>query len=142
MNGTQKYTGRTMSLPGGLAVGMAVSLGITAVSIGSLAKLVDSEIMAWERVGYGIMAMLLAASFLGALTAYHKIKRQRLLICLLAGGTFFCLLLAMTALFFGGQYEGVGTTLLLITAGSGAAGLLGLRQGRGDKHRRIRHLKK
>lgn len=137
----QKYTGRTLSVPAGLAVGLGVSLAVTGAAIGLLAKLVDAEVMPWENVGYGIMAMLLAASFLGAVAAYGKVKRQRLMICMLTGGTFFCVLLSMTALFFGGQYDGVVVSLLLILAGSGAAGLLGLRQGRGERRKRSYRLK-
>lgn len=133
MNGKQKYTGRTLSVPAGVAVGLGVSLGITGAVIALLAKMVDSEMMPWENVGYGIMVMLLAASFFGAIAAYGKVRRQRLMICLLAGAVFFCVLLSMTALFFGGQYDGVITTFLLILAGSGTAGLLGLRQGRGSR---------
>lgn len=141
MNGKQKYTGRSLSVPAGLAVGLGVSLGITGAVIAVLAKLVDGEVMPWENIGYGIMAMLLIASFLGAMAAYGRIKRQRLMICLMAGGIFFCTLLAMTALFFGGQYDGVMVSFLLILAGSGAAGLLGLRQGRGDRRKRSYRVK-
>lgn len=134
----QTYTGRTLSLPAGVAAGIGVSLGISAAAIAVLAKLVDSETLAWENIGYGIMVMLLAASFLGALTAYRKIKRQRLMICLLTGMVFFGILLSMTALFFGGRYHGVGVTFLLILAGSGCAGLLGLREGKGRGRKRRR----
>lgn len=138
MQTKQKYTGRTMSIPAGLGMGLGVSLTITAAAIGILAKLVDSEKLPWERVGYGIMVMLLAASFAGALAAYGKIKRQRLMVCLLTGVVFYGFLLSLTALFFGGQFEGMGVSLLLILAGSGAAGLLGLRQGRGAGQKRAR----
>lgn len=140
MQTKQTYTGRTLSIPAGMGVGLGVSLGITAAAIAVLAKLVDTQTLAWENVGYGIMVMLLAASFFGALTAYGKIKRQRLMVCLLTGAAFFGFLLSMTALFFGGQFDGVLYTFLLVLAGSSAAGLLGLRQGRGGgkKQRRRR----
>lgn len=136
MQTKQKYTGRTLSVPAGIGIGLAVSVGITGASIAVLAKLVDSETMPWENVGYGIMVMLLAASFFGALIAYGKIKRQRLMVCLLTGAAFFGTLLALTALFFGGQFDGALFSFLLVLAGSGAAGLLGLRQGRGGAQKR------
>lgn len=141
MNGTKKYTGRSLSMPAGLAVGLGVSMAITGGVVGILAKLVDSEMMPWENVGYGIMAMLLAASFLGAVAAYGKIKRQRLMVCLLSGGIFFCALLSLTALFFGGQYNGVTATFLFVLMGSASAGLLGLRQGREDRRKRKHYMK-
>lgn len=120
-------------------MGLGVCLGVTVGAAALLAKLVDSETIPWENIGYGVMVLLLLASFLGALTAYGKIKRQRLMVCLMTGGGYFAVLLAMTALFFGGQYDSVGVTFLLILAGSGTAGLLGLRQGRGEKKRRMSH---
>lgn len=135
---TQKYTGRTWSVPGGMAVGAGMSLGITAGAVGILAKLVDTETIAWENIGYGVMVMLLVASFFGALFAYGRIKRQRLLVCLLTGMVFFAILMSLTALFFGGQYDGALLTLLLILVGSGAAGVLGLRKGRGDHRKHLR----
>lgn len=139
MQTKQAYTGRTKSVPAGMSMGLGLSLVITAAAIAVLSKLVDGERLAWENVGYGIMTMLATASFAGAMMAYGSIKRQRLLVCLLTGAAYFCTLLSLTALLFGGQYEGVGATFLLILGGSGCAGLLGLRQGRGGaKNHRLR----
>lgn len=131
----QKYTGRVMSVPGGLAVGVGISLLVTAVGAAVLAWLLDGEKLLWENVGYGIMGMLLCASFFGSLAAFRRIRRQRMLVCMLSGVAYLGVMLSMTALFFGGQYEGVGVTALLVLGGSGAAGMLGLKpeKGRGGK---------
>ncbi len=134
----QKPTGRAASMPAGLAIGAAVSLGITLVFAAVLAKLVDMEKLPWENIGYGIIALLLSASFSGAMTAYAKVKRQRIPVCLISGAIYFGMLLSITALFFGGQYEAVGVTALLVLGGSAAAGLLGLRTGESRKHHKIR----
>lgn len=133
MKGKRKMTATTASMPGGLAVGGGVSLGVTLLLSAVLAWLVHRETIAMENIGYGILVLLLMASFLGAETAFGRIRRQRLLVCGLSGLIYFALLLSITALFFGGQYSGVGVTALLILAGSGAAALLGLRRGRGGK---------
>lgn len=138
MAGKQKLTGRAMSMPGGLAFGAAVSLGLTLLGALLLAKLVQNETLPWENIGYGIMVMLLAASFSGAMLAAARIKRQRLTVCLLSGVIYFGLLLSMTALFFGGQYSSVGVTGVLILGGSGTAALLGIREKRGGKPRKIK----
>ena len=134
----QKPTGLASTVPGGLALGAAVSLGLTLLASAFLAWLVDTEKLPWEKIGYGIMILVLAAAFLGAWTAFARIKRQRLMVCLLSGLLYFGILLSITALFFGGQYEGVGVTWALVLAGSGTAGLLGLRQGRGGKPKKTR----
>lgn len=134
----RKTTGKACSLPAGLAWGEAVNLGITAAGAALMGKLMDIGSMSWENVGYGIMAMLLCASFLGALVAYKKIKRQRLLVCLLSGALYYGTLLLITALFFGGQFQAIGVTALLVLGGSGAAGLLGRQSGRGGKIKKMK----
>lgn len=134
----QKPTGLAATVPGGLAFGAAVSLGVTLLASAFLAWLVDTEKLPWEKIGYGIMILVLTAAFLGAWTAFQRIKRQRLMVCLLSGLLYFGILLSITALFFGGQYEGVGVTGALVLSGSGTAGLLGLRQGRGGKPKKTR----
>lgn len=125
-------------MPAGLVFGAAVSLGITLISAAILAKLVDMERLAWENIGYGIMILLLLASFFGSMAAYAKIKRQRMLVCAVSGVIYFGMLLSITALFFGGQYDSIGVTAGLVLAGSIAAGLLGLRGGGGKKGRKLR----
>ena len=133
-----RNTGRAMSLPAGLAVGagcsLAMTLGLTAV----LAKLVEAETIPVEKIGYGIMVLLVTSSFAGAMVSFGRIKRQRLLVCGVSGVIYFAVLMSVTALFFGGQYSAVGVTALLVLAGSAAAALLGLRQGRGAKRTKIR----
>lgn len=134
----QKPTGRALSMPAGLAFGGVISLGVTLITAAILAKLVDMEKLPWENIGYGITVLLLLASFSGAMAAYAKIKRQRLLVCAASGGIYFGILLSITAFFFGGQYEAVGVTAALVLSGSTAAGLLGLRDGRKGKRGKVR----
>lgn len=134
----QKVTGTASSIPGGLASGGFVSLAVTLIGAAVLALLIDKGVLAQTQLGYGVMVMILLASFLGASVSAAKIKRQRLAACMLAGVVYFGILLSITALFFGGQYQAVGVTGFLILGGSGCAALLGLRQGRGTKHRKKR----
>lgn len=133
----RKLTGRAASVPAGLAAGAIVSVVITLLLAVVIGRLVDTEKIQWDNVGYGIMILLITASFFGSAIASARIKRQRMIICLLSGAIYFALLLSITALFFGGQYEAVGVTAALILAGSGTAGLLGLgRKGEGIRKKR------
>lgn len=132
----QKSTGRASSLWAGLAFGGAVSTGITLVITAVLAKLLDLEKLQWENIGYGILIMIITSSFMGAIVAFGKIKRQRMVVCMLSGVVYLGIMLTVTALFFGGQFEAVGVTVLLIAAGCGSAGLLGLREKRGGNRRK------
>ncbi len=134
-----KSSGKAASIPGGLASSSAVSLTITILGALLFGKMIDIGKLQWENIGYGIMVLLLAASFLGAWVACARIKRQRMMICALSALLYLGILLSITALFFGGQYEAVGVTSALVFAGSGSAGLLGMREKRGGKRRKTKY---
>lgn len=134
----QKATGRAATIPGGLAAGACVNMIVTGSGAALLAYLLHTEKIQWEGIGYGIMFMLLAASFLGTLMANFKIKRRRFMVSALSAGVYLAILLSVTALFFGGQYEAVGVTALLITGGSMTAWLLGAREKKGIKHKKLK----
>lgn len=129
-------TGKTSSIPGGLAAGAGVSVITTMAISVLLAALLDRGTMSWESAGYGILIMLMLSAFLGAITAYGRIRRQRLLVCLMSGMVYFGILLAVTALFFGGQYQATGVTGLLVAGGCGCAAMT--HTGEGKKKRIIR----
>jgi len=131
----QKITGRASTIPVGLGSGAAVSLGITIISVTVIAKLVSAEYLEESKIGYCVMVMLMAASYGGAEMAVKRIKRQRLMVCMLSGLLYFGMLLGMTALFFGGQYEAVGVTGILVIGGAFLAVLSG---GRGRNGRRTK----
>ena len=133
MTANQKVTGRALSMPGGLMLGTGVSLGFTLLLSGILAKLVNSEKLPWEQIGYGIMALLFLSSITGAFAASSAVKRRKLAVCLSSGILYWVSLLAITALFFGGQYHGLGATAATIFCGCGVVYLLGMRRGEGRK---------
>lgn len=123
----KKVTGKAMSMPLGFAVGLAISMVVTLITVGIMAQLVLGEKMKTEVIGYGSMVTLLLSSAAGAWVAAKMVKHRWMVVCLGGGAVYFLTLLACTALFFGGQYEGVGVTFLVVLAGSGAVGLLGLK---------------
>lgn len=133
----QKATGRAVSMPKGLLAGAVMSVLSTVLWVAVLAKLLDAEMIEWDQIGYGIMGVLLFSSVMGALGSSSKIKRQKLIVCVLSGVIYFSVLMALTALFFGGQYEAVGVTALLILGSSISCGLLVAREGsKGYKRKR------
>lgn len=134
----QKPTGRTLSVPGGLAYGAICSMAVTTMGAAMLAWLVSAEKVPEQAIGYGVMVFLILASFLGAMVSWAKIRRQRIMVCMLSGAVYFGMLLAITALFFGGQYSAVGVTALLILCGSGLAVLTGFGKGSAGRPRKVR----
>jgi hypothetical protein len=127
-----------MSVQRGVALSGAVSLVITMLMSVLLAKLLDCQRLNWEQAGYWIMAMLFAAAFAGGKVGIAAIRRQRLAVSAMCGLLYWGLLLCMTALFFGGNFNAVPETALIIIAGSGCAAMVSLPQkkGRGRKIRK------
>lgn len=114
----KKPTGTSSSVPVGLTwAGIA---GLITIIVGSLiiAHLINMEYVSEDKIGYAVMILLLAASYICSITAWKKIKRRKLLMCLSAGIVLYIILLSITALFFGGQYSAVGETALLVLCGS------------------------
>lgn len=140
MVSNKKVTGKALSMPAGLGLGLAVSVVLTIVIAVVITYLLLGEKIPESAIGYGSMAILLLSSALGALIAAGTVKRRWMVVCLAAGGLYFLTLLGITAMFFGGQYQGMGVSALLILAGSGAVGLLGLRgeRGVGKRHKKYR----
>lgn len=131
----QKPTGKAVSIPAGVGIGTLAALGWTLLCAAVLAKLMEMEILPENAVGYGAMMILLSGSFLGSLLAVQKVKSRRLQVSMLTAAGFYLSLLAMTALFFGGQYTGMGVTGLLVFGGSGTSVLMGMGSGK-RKHPR------
>ena len=123
----KKPTGRTSSVQSGLGWGIAAGMGVSLGAAAIIGKLIISGFVLWENIGYLIMCILLGASFLSAAVSCMKIKRQYLVVCALSGVLYFGILLAVTALFFGGQYEAVGATAAMVFAGSVCAAMLNIR---------------
>ena len=138
MTVNQKVTGTAASMPVGIAMGCAVSLLITAAGSILVAKLISDEVLVDTAIGYGAMIILLLAAALGATISAAKVKRLRLQVCLLTGVAYYGALLAVTALFFGGQYQGMGVTALLVLAGTGSAALMNIREKKPRKYRKGR----
>ena len=101
-----------------------------------LAVLIAKEVLPEENVGYGVMAVLFVSSAVGSTVAYKRIRHRRLMVFVLSGICYLVTLTGLTALFFGGQYEGIFPTAMLIIGGTGVAFLRSASKGRGGKPRK------
>jgi len=120
----QKATGRASSIPAGIGWGMLSAFSITAVGAGILALMMAGEKMNPDSLGYGIIFVLLAASCAGALVTAVRIKRLCVQMCFLSGAIYYLSLIAVTALFFGGKYQGMGVTGIVVFIGCIAASII------------------
>ena len=134
-----KVTGRASSVFTGLVWATLTASVITLIGIAVTSLMIERELMEWKRTGYAVLIILLISSWAGAVVAALKIKRRKLLFCLMSGVLYFVMLLVVTALFFGGEYSGVGETALLILCGSLLASMWTGRGNKQIKHTKISH---
>lgn len=118
MTVNRKPTGMAVSIPVGMVWGTMAAVAVTLAGAGLTAKLIDSQMLDWNSSGYAVLLILVLSAWAGAMVAAGRIKRQRMMVCLLSGVMYFGVLMLTTALFFGGRYSGVGETGLLILCGS------------------------
>ena len=130
-----KPTGRTMSMGAGLTLAGAVCLLCTICMSAIIAFMADKGIIQQAQIGYGVMILLGLTSAIGVITANGKIRRRKLLVSGITALIYFLELLGITALFFGGQYQGIGVTALMILCGA-ALPLLTDLKGRGGVKKR------
>lgn len=128
------------SAPGAILLGGVIGLTITFLGSVIIAWLINGERLGEENLQYGVIAVLLIASFVSAILATILFRGKRMLISLATGFVYFLILLAVNALLFGGQYQGVPYTLLVILAGCVCNALLGVREGGRPNNRRQRML--
>ncbi len=131
----KKATGRAPNIVSCILRGIGAAAAITLLGAVAVAKLVDGEVMPRESIGYGAMAVLLVASFLGAKLGKQGAGHQAMKTGIGAGIGYFLALLAVNFLFFGGSFSGMGISLLLILLGTGLA-VLPMGQGRGTRGRK------
>lgn len=133
-----KQTGRALSIPYGVFVGVLHALGVLLLGTTFIAAMMHKEIIEEKNVGYAVMIILILGAFTGSKVSYIKIKRQKIVVSLLSGAVLYMILLSITALFFGGQYSGVGETGLLILCGSTLSTISNLNQNLTRKKPRVR----
>lgn len=132
----KKQLGRAPSVGKSVAAGVAFGTVWTLVSAAVIAKLVDSEILPMENVGYGSMIAVLTAVFIGASLAGKRAGHMVIQATVCSGVAYFVCLLLVNALFFGGSYTGLGVTALLVALATGLAVLAsGKGKGRAGRKR-------
>ena len=113
----KKATGRASSIPAGLALGAAASILSTAIICMIGSWMIGEEIIRQEQIGYCSIITLIASSMTGSLIAWRKIRRKRLLVSFASGLIYYLILIAITVVFFDGQFQGLGVTLITIIIG-------------------------
>ena len=111
-------SGTATAMPVGLAIGGLISLIVTFAGAAATAYLVFNQRIEANGIGYASMIILFLGAVMGAWGAFSCIKKQRLQVSLMSAAVYYLILLAITALFFGGQYQGMGVTAIVILIGA------------------------
>lgn len=127
--------GQAPSMAKAILWGTGIGILWAAVCAAIIAKLLDSEVLRMESVGYGSLIAHLTAVFIGSKAAMGKAGHMPMPAAAATGVCYYLCLLLVNALFFGGYFTGMGTTLLLVVLAAGAS-ILTAGQGRGHKRRR------
>ena len=135
MGKTKKVTGKAVAIPAGIGMGVLAAMIVTLLGSAGLAVLLSRQKINMDSLGYWRMALLFGAGFLGAMVAMLKIKHRKMQMSLITGGGYFLVLLAMNAMLFGGQYEGVWMSALMVALGSSLAAWIGSRGGSAPKRK-------
>lgn len=126
-------SGAAMGIPAGLGLGLVISGIITLAGTAAVSHLIATEKIGEGMINYGSILVLAISAALGAGGAASFVKRLRLQVCLLSGGCYYLFLLALTALFFGGQYAGMGATALAVLVGCGIVAFIPTKKGKNWK---------
>lgn len=129
-----RRTKSTMSdVSTGVLLGVGVCLLLTLLGSIVLTWMIHAEALQSVAVGYGVICVLLLSSLVGTWIASVKVNRFRAQVCLITAVGYYVVLLAMTALFFGGRYQGMGVTAVVVILGCIIAILIGLKSQKGKK---------
>ena len=128
MGNHSKVRGRAMTIPGGLAYSGLLSLGSTILLSSITAVSLEKGLLPYEKSGYAVMMILFLVTVMGGVISANRIKHQILAVCLASGFMYFLILLSITALFYGGQYCGVGESSIIIAAGTVFASFISLKK--------------
>ena len=109
-----KASDKAIGIPTGIALGTLISVLISLGGAAVTAWLVSTENVGEGSFGTAAMVIVALAAAVGAWLCSTVIKRLRLQMCLLSGACYFLSLLGMTALFFDGQYQGIGKIAIVI----------------------------
>ena len=130
MVANKKVSGAAKSMPAGIAIGVGVALLTTLGGSLITAWMIGTEIIKESAVGYCSIVILILSTAAGCILSQTLIKRQKEIVCASVSLAYYLLLLSITALFFGGQYQGMGVTALVIAGGAGIVLLGGFRKGK------------
>ena len=126
-------------LPQALIIGLLTGIVVSLAGVSLLAYLIESESIDISGMKAGCIVIHLVGAALSGLAAYSVMKRQRVIVCAISTLCYFLMQVGMTAMFFGGQYQGIGAGILAIVGGGVLSILPGfISRGSGGKRLKMK----
>lgn len=127
------HNGKASTVASSMVMAGLTSMFTTIIATAVITNFIHTEKIAWNHAGYWIMVMLFISSFIGGKYAIYAAQMPKMIISLMSGLLYWGLLLCITAIFFGGNFESVWETAGVILAGCGCSALLGLPNSKNRK---------
>lgn len=105
-------------MPLGIGLGVLTSMILTIIGAIVISALVSNESITESSVSVWSVAVRTVAAFAGSAVSTALLKQRLLMVSAITGAGYLLLLLACTALFFGGEYRGfwVGSILIMVSS--------------------------
>lgn len=113
-----------VSMPGGIAVGVGISLVLSVLGCMLSAWLIGNEKIGESGIAMAGYAVTAVAALLGCWIAVMLVNGRRMQVSLLTGLGYYLTLLAITAMFFEGQFSGIAVPAAIIGVDAAAIGFL------------------
>lgn len=124
----KKARGTASIMPLGVLIGVLIGVIVILITSFILAWLIHTGRVQMSILGYASMGVLVFSAAVASFMAIHRVKRCKLFVALMTGGTLYFVLLGGNALFLGGMYQGMLTTAIMICLGSLVPAMIGLRK--------------
>lgn len=118
---------RVKNIPTGIMTGTLVGAVLILAGIFLITILLLTERLQIDNTGLVVMSITLVAALAGSFTSAMTTRSNLLLVTVSTGGALLLILLAITAVFFEGQFAGFPATLALVMGSSLAAALISTR---------------
>lgn len=121
-----------------IIVGITAGIIITLLGVGLAAIMIARGIVQESGTAYCAIAILLLSAVTASRIAALNYSGIKIWISLATGLTYSAILLAVTALFFDGQYRGIGVTIMVVLSGCTMAAIM---KNKGNNMRKLRRNK-
>lgn len=113
----QEYGNKEKSIPMAIGIGTLISFLTMIIGAAVMTLLLANQTIEESAIGYGVLLVTILSVVIGSVVSILLAHSRVLIVSLCTTLSFALILLAMTAMFFGGQYSGVPVTLMVM-AGS------------------------